>query len=367
MKNIQRCTRCVMDNSSDATISFDEKGYCNYCTEALAIIDKVYFPNIEGERKLQAMIEMLKREGKGKQYDCLMGISGGLDSAYLAYLGATKWGLRILAVHVDDGYDADLAKNNIANLCKKCNIDLKIEHPDSEQFNALTKAFILAEVPNIAIPQDNILFACLYSYARKYKVYNFLSGGNSALESVLQQGNTYEVFDMVHNRDIQNKFGTKPIEKLPFLSVYQRLLDSYVFKIKSLRPLNFIDYNKAKAIGELSAFCDFTYYEAKHLENTLTKVIQLYWFYHKFGVDKRTSHLSSLIVSSQMTREQALEELKEPIYNEISMEKDLAFVLDQLALSRDEFEKIVRRPGVKHEFYKTDKVLPFLRNLKKKF
>ena len=173
-KEIHRCSRCVMDDSSDSTIRFDADGVCNYCTDAIEKGKLGYFPEKEGQRKLAQMIERLKEAGKGKPYDCLMGISGGLDSAYLAYLGAVKWGLRICAIHVDDGFDTELAKNNIRNLCEKCHIELKVITPDAEQFNDLTRAYFMAEVPNAAIPQDNILFACLYDYARKYKIYNSL-------------------------------------------------------------------------------------------------------------------------------------------------------------------------------------------------
>jgi N-acetyl sugar amidotransferase len=344
-----------MDNYSDNTISFDEHGVCNYCRDAINKRKTQYFPDEVGKQKVEQMIRRLKSEGKGKDYDCLMGISGGLDSAYLAYLGAIKWGLRICAIHVDDGFDTDLAKRNIINLCEKCNIELKVIKPDAEQFNGLTRAYFLAEVPNTAIPQDNILFACLYDYARKYKIFNFLTGGNYALECILQRGNTYGAYDLVNLRDIHKKFGQKPIDKLPFISQWQRVWDVNIHHIKTIAPLNYIDYNKEKAIKELYDFCGFSYYEAKHLENTLTKVIQLYWFYHKFNVDKRTSHLSSLIVSGQMTREQALEELSKPLYDKEKMDKDLDIVLPKLGFTRKEFDEIVFRPGKQHTEYKVDK------------
>ncbi len=359
MKEVRRCTRCVMDDRSDATIKFDEKGRCDYCTSAIETRERSYFPNEEGKRKVDEMIAKLKKDGEGKPYDCLMGISGGLDSAYLAYLGAMKWGLRICAVHVDDGYDTDLAKNNIKNLCEKCHIDLKIITPDAEQFNDLTRAYFLAEVPNAAIPQDNILFACLYDYAREYKISNFLSGANYALECILQRGNTYGAYDLVNLHDIHKKFGRKPIDKLHFISSVQKLWDLNVRHIKTLTPLDYIDYNKERAIKELHDFCGFTYYEAKHLENKLTKVIQLYWFYHKFNVDKRTSHLSSLIVSGQMTRDEALAELSKPIYDKEKMDEDLDFVLSKLDLTRKEFDEIVFRPGKQHTCYKTHKLTYF--------
>ena len=341
-----------MDNKSDDTIFFDEQGNCNYCTTAIEQIGTIYFPNEEGERKLQRMITRLKKEGERKKYDCLMGISGGLDSAYLAYLGAVKWGLRILAVHIDDGFDTQLAKDNISKLCKACGIEIIYEYPDKEQFYDLTRAFILAEVPNIAIPQDNVLFACLYNYARKYKIYNFLSGGNFALECILQKGNTYTAFDLVHIMDIHNKFGTKSLNKLLLLSNWHILFDSFLYNIKTLRPLNYINYNKKKAITELYDFCGFTYYEAKHLENIFTKVAQLIWFTKKFGVDKRHSHLSSLIVSEQMTRDEAVAELKSPMYNEEKMEYDIQLVLNELNISREEFKKLLKLPGKQHTEYK---------------
>jgi len=364
MKDYKICSKCVMDNTSDDTITFDEHGVCNYYNQALSQIGTIYFPNEEGERRLQSMIKMLKKEGQGKQYDCLMGISGGLDSSYLAYLGAKKWGLRILAVHIDDGFDTDLAKKNVESLCKACNIELKTFAPDAEQFYDITRAFFLAEVPNIAIPQDNVLVSCLMKFAKKYKVYNFLSGGNFALECILQKGNTYSVYDMVHNKDIHRRFGRKPIDKLPFLSQWQRLWIDKVYGIHQLRPLNYIDYNRDRAIRELKDFCGYEYYEAKHLENTLTSVIQRYWFYHKFNVDKRRSHLSSMIASGQMTREAALKELEKPMYDKEKMDKDINFVLEKIDLDRATFDELVSRPGKQHTDYKTDRLYHLLKKIK---
>jgi asparagine synthetase B (glutamine-hydrolysing) len=290
---LQTCNRCVMDNSSDSTIYFDENGFCNYCTNALKVKKTAYFPNEEGKRKLDALIGRLKSEGKGKKYDCIMGISGGLDSSYLAYLGS-KWGLRILAVHVDDGFDTEICKRNIEKLMKATNIDYVVEKPDAVQFNALIKAYFMAGVPNLAVPQDNILFACVYRLIRNYKIRTFLSGGNFALECILQQGNTYRSFDVTNIKAIHKASGTEPIDKLPLLSDYRRFIDQKLLKIETLRPLNLIDYNRERALNELADFCGFEYYGSKHLENTLTKFIQVYWFYKKFGVDKRRSHLSSI-------------------------------------------------------------------------
>lgn len=261
-----------------------------------------------------------------------MGISGGLDSSYLAYLGF-KWGLRILAVHVDDGFDTEISKRNIDRLVKVTNIDYVVEKPDTIQFNDLTKAFFLAGVPNLAVPQDNVLFACLFRLIRQYKMRAFLSGGNYALECILQKSNTYRVFDVTNIKAIHRLYGKEPINKLPLLSDYRRLIDQKLLRIETLRPLNLIEYNREKALGELSDFCGYEYYGQKHLENTLTKFIQTYWFYHKFGVDKRRSHLSSMIISGQLNREEALAELKLPIYDDNEMQKEIKNICHILNIS----------------------------------
>ena len=348
------CARCVMDNSSDGTICFDDNGYCNYCVEALKAKESTYFPNEEGKLKLDMLIGRLKTESKRREYDCIMGISGGLDSSYLAYLGF-KWGLRILAVHIDDGFDTEISKRNIARLIEAAKLDCLVEKPDGQQFNDLTKAYLLAGVPNIAIPQDNILFACIYRLIRQYRMKYFLSGGNFALECILQKGNTYRAFDVSNIKAIHKLYGKEPINKLPLLSDYRRFIDMKLFNIRTERPLNLIDYNKENALKELSQFCGFEYYGRKHLENTLTKFVQLYWFYNKFGVDKRRSHLSSMIVSGQMTRKEALEEVKLPIYDEHEMKNEIEIICDALDISNDEFDRIMKGPSRQHTDFKTDK------------
>lgn len=352
------CTRCIMNNASDSTITFDENGFCNYCISALRNKGKIYFPNEEGNQKLEKLIAQLKKEGQGKKYDCLMGLSGGLDSSYLAMLGS-KWGLRIAAIHVDDGFDTEISKQNIEKLCKASKIDLMVIKPDPDQYNDLTRAFIRAGVPNIAIPQDNLIFGPLYKFAKKHKVHNFLSGGNFALESILQRDNTYTAYDLVNTRHIHKLFGEGKIDKLPLISAFQKDLDHKLFKTKTLLPLDYIDYNKDRAFKELNDFCGFEYYGSKHLENTLTKVIQLYYFPKKFNVDKRHSHLSSLIVSDQLTREEALELIKKPLYDEQDMEKDITFVLEKLNMTREEFNACIAEEPRQHNYYKTSFYLRF--------
>lgn len=359
-----QCTRCIMDNVGDDTIQFNEKGQCDYCSSALKEKERVYFPNDTGKNKLTTLIERLKSENKDKSYDCIMGISGGLDSSYLAYLGAVKWGLRILAVHIDDGFDTEISIRNIERISNFPNFDLKIIKPDEEQFTDLTKAYMKAGVPNLAVPQDNVLFASLYDFMRQNKIRTFLSGGNFALECILVRGNTHHAYDLTNLMYIHKKFGTKPINKLHLISQLKRDIDSYLLKIESLRPLNLIDYNMERAWKELTDYCGFEYYGGKHLENYLTKFIQQYWFYKKFNVDKRKSHLSSMIISNQITRDQALELYNKPLYDEEDMKKTINFVLKKLNISHNEFNTLLNNPSHQHNDYPTSLYIGFKRNVK---
>ncbi|MDL0088301.1 N-acetyl sugar amidotransferase [Campylobacter gastrosuis] len=353
------CKRCVMD-SSDPAIVFDENGYCNYCNEALRQKETTYFPNELGEQKLKEMIEKIKEQSKDKKYDCLMGISGGLDSSYLAYLGH-KWGLRILAVHIDDGFDTQISKDNIKKLLSACRFDLEIVKPDAEQFNDLTVSYFKANVPDVAIPQDNVLFAYLYKYAKEYNIGFFLSGGNFALESILQTGNSWNAYDLVNLKDIHFKFGTKGIDKLLFMSDYTKFKNKFLLNIKTYRPLNYIDYNRDRALKELNEFCGFEYYGSKHLENDLTKFIQQYWFYERYNVDKRKSHLSSMIISNQMSREEALLELSKPLYDKDDMQKTKNEILKKLGITNEEFDSILKEKPKQHYDYATDWFIVYTR------
>lgn len=359
----RRCSRCVMDTVADPEIRFDAAGQCNYCTQALSEINTTtYFPGEEGKQRLEAMLRMVKEAGKDKEYDCVMGISGGLDSSYLAYLGH-EWGLRILAFHVDDGYDTSISQENIRKLCEAAKIDLKVIRPDPVQYNALTRAYMEAGVPNLAVPQDNILFACLYKEIQRCGVKYFMNGGNFALECILQQGHTHSALDLTNLRDIHRRFGTEKIDKLTFTSPYRKYLMMKTGKLVNLRPLNYVDYNRDRAFQELKDFCGFEYYGRKHLENMLTAFLQLYWMPKKFGSDKRASHLSSMIVSGQMTREQALRELEEPLYDEALMAEYIAVIKQRMGISDAEFERLMDAPPHEHTDYRVDKIDPILRKI----
>lgn len=352
-KESKTCSRCVMNDASDEFIHFDENGRCNYCSDAIIRMKTHYYPNEMGDRLLKKLILEIKNNGNGKKYDCIMGLSGGLDSSYLAYLGY-KWGLRVLAVHIDDGYDTAISKKNLEKIVKATGFDYEIIRPDKVQFNALTLAYMKAGVPNLAIPQDNVLFAFLYKKMKDYKIQYFLTGGNFALESILQQGNSYKASDVVNIKDINKQFGKEKIDKLEFISTIDQEVNKKLLGIKTPRALNFIDYNRDRAFKELAKFCDFEYYGRKHLENILTAFIQLYWLPKKFGVDKRTSHLSSMIISGQMTREEALKELAEPMYDEKMMTGYINYIKQQMGITDEEFEQIMAAPTHQHSEYKTE-------------
>lgn len=359
---MKTCTRCVMNDRADETIRFDAQGQCSYCTDALRDLSAMPFARPDAKTKLDALIAKIKEEGKGKQYDCLMGISGGLDSSYLAYLGH-KWGLRILAVHIDDGFDTDISKSNIQKLVDAAGIRLHIIRPDAEAFNDLTLSYMKAGVPNLTVPQDNVLFAFLYDFARRENIRYFLSGGNFALECILQQGNTHSATDTRNIRAIHRRFGKKSIKPLKFISSYRKYWDQKVLGLQTLRPLNYIDYDRDRAFDELKAFCGFEYYGAKHLENILTAFVQLYWLPQKFHVDKRTSHLSSMIVSGQMTRQAALAELaKAPIAPD-TLSAYLDIIKEKLGIDGPTFDAIMAAPTHRHDDYAVERFAPIIRRL----
>lgn len=358
------CKRCVMDNSSDDTISFDNNGYCNYCSNALNRYDIKHIDFKLNEKRLVTLFNTIKNNSSNKKYDCIMGLSGGLDSSYLLYLGY-KYNLRVLAIHIDDGYDTDICKTNIEKLIKKTNFDFHIIKPDKEQYNNLILSYLKAGVPDICIPQDNILIAFLYNEIKKYKIQYFLSGSNLSTESILQQGNTYTARDVINIKAIFKRFGKGRLDKLKFTTMFDLYLNKYIYKIKTETPLNLINYRVDTAFNELKNFCEYEYYGRKHLENVFTAFAQNYWFPKKFNLDKRKSHLSSMIVSGQISREEAVSELKKPLYNNDAMNHYLNIICDNLGITLDDMNKLICNEKHNHEDYDTYLNHIFYRILKK--
>lgn len=350
MSKYQICARCVMDTEGDPNISFDQDGICNYCREAVAL--RASHPVPQDLSELEALFSQIKEDCKNDPYDCLVGISGGLDSSYIAYLGH-QYGLRMLGIHIDDGLDTDIAKKNIKNLCEKAGVNLINICPDPEQYRDLTLSFFKASVPNLAIPQDNLILAGLTDACKKYKLRYILHGSNFAMEGILQEGNSYTSADDVHIRAIQKKFSGKPIDKLRLLSTFENSILRHLRRdVTRVKPLNLIDYNFNRVLAELKAFCGYEYYGGKHHESVLTRFMQCYYLPEKFGVDKRKSHFSSLIISGQMTREEALRQLEQKGYpTQEQKDEDFNYLANFLGVSRQEFEELIALPPCSHDDY----------------
>lgn len=362
MSKYQICKRCVMDTNGDPDISFDKDGYCNYCTEALRLQGEVPAPG--DFSKVEALFTRIKAECKDAPYDCLVGVSGGLDSSYIIYLGH-KFGLRMLGVHIDDGLDTDVAKKNIQALCEKGAITLRNVCPDPEQYRDLTLSFFKASVPCLAIPQDNLILAALTDATKEYDLKYLLHGSNFAMEGILQTGNSYTAADSTHIRAIQKQFSGKPIDKLRLTDTFENSILKRIRKdVIRVKPLDLINYRFDTVVQDLQDFCGYEYYGGKHHESILTRFIQCWYLPEKFGVDKRKSHLSSLIISDQMTRDEALAQLTLPQYpSEELKEADFNALAAFLGISRPEFDALISQPPRSHdEFPKSfvsDKLVPW--------
>ena len=340
-----------MDTAGDQAISFNADGVCAYCTEALHRMKHEYFPNEDGAKKLEEMMQRIKLMGQGRPYDCLVGVSGGLDSSYLIYLGR-QHGLRMLAVHVDDGYDTELAAANLDKLCRAAEVEMVVVKPDPVQYNDLVLAFLKAGVPNLAVPQDNILMAGLDDLARRRGITALLKGHNFSLECILQRGQTINACDTVHIAALNRLFGREGLDRLAFTTMFQKYIGRRYFSpLKSFYPLNYMDYNFQRACEALAAFADFKYYGGKHHESVLTRFMQCHYLPVKFNFDKRKSHLSSLVISGQISRDEALRRLEAPLYTPELREADFGLLSRSLGLNRAEFEDILNRPPRRHEDY----------------
>ena len=351
------CTMCVMDDSNPV-IQFDVNGQCNCCRDAIHRKPHEWWPGPEGEARTQQMVSMLKREGRGKPYDVMVGLSGGIDSAYLAHLASFKYGLRLLAVHVDGGWNSEPAVRNIESMVRGLGIDLYTYVVEWQEMRDLQVAFLKASVLNQDIPQDHAFFATLYRTAKKFGIRHFLSGVNFASESVVPPGFGYPSMDGVHARAIHRRFGVAPLKTYPFMSMLEFIWLTRVRKILTVhRPLNYLNYDKERARDELTRQYGWCDYGGKHSESRFTKFYQEIYLPRKFNFDKRKLHLSSLIVSGQMSRSDALAELATPIIPEQQARRDIKFVAKKLGLDVTGLEFLIDSPAVSHADYPNQMVL----------
>ena len=352
----QICNRCIMD-TSEPVIQFDEKGNCNHCNSALELGRKTWFPNREGKKTLDDIIGNIKEEEKYKEFDCIIGLSGGVDSSYLAYY-AVKNGLRPLVVHVDCGWNSEQAVKNIENVIKKLNIELHTFVVNWEEMKDLQRAFFKASLPDQDIPQDHAIFSALYNFARKNKIRYVLNGLNFATECVMPENWGYQAMDYRHLKSIHDRFGEIKLKDYPHVDFFHRYIYYTLIKrMKIINPLNYIDYRKDDAIKTMQKELDWQYYGGKHHESRFTKFFQSYYLPHKFNYDKRRAHLSSLIVSGQISRTEALEKIKENVYSENEMQNDLEYIAKKLDWSPSEFRSIIDLPPNRHQDFPTNESL----------
>ena len=344
MKRYQQCSRCVMD-TSDPAIAFDADGVCNHCRTFDQVTRTQWFPNEEGARRWEAMAAQIRQAGQGREYDCILGLSGGIDSSYLA-LKVKDWKLRPLVVHVDAGWNSELAVANIEAVVKYCDFDLHTHVVDWEEMRDLHLAYLKAGIANQDVPQDHVFFASLYHFATRNRIRFILSGGNIATEGIFPTAWHGSAMDAVNLRAIHKKYGERPLRTYSTIGFFDYFVwYPFVRKMRTARPLNFMPYDKQQAIAELEQKMGWRAYGRKHGESLFTKLFQNYYLPTKFGYDKRKPHLASLIVSGQMTRVDALAKLQEPLYEPNELEIDITYFCKKLRISRQQFDGFLTAPS----------------------
>jgi len=325
----QQCTKTLMDNISDPDIRFDEEGVCNYWYDYQKAEKEMVLTGEEGKKRLEKLIDDLKRSGHRKNYDCILGLSGGVDSSYTAYI-AKKYGLRPLIVHFDNGWNSRIAVKNMQNIIKSLDADLHTLVVDWEEFKSLQIAYLKASVVDIEVLTDHAIFATLYQLAHKHNISHILSGNNVQTEFLIPKHWIYNKTDAINIQDINRKFGNKKLKTYPLLTPLKKKYYLNLKKLEYVSPLNNMEYDKKDVIRTIQKEFDWEDYGGKHHESIFTKFYQTYILPEKFRIDKRKAHLSNLICSHQMTREEAIKELDKPMYDKDELEKDKAWIDQQI-------------------------------------
>ena len=365
------CKRCVMD-TTDPDIVFDENGFCNHCAGAIAKLNS-YPLNLkkeEKDRELEKIVKKILKTGKNNKYDCAVGVSGGADSSYTLYL-VKKLGLRPLAVHVDNGWNSELSVINIEKLLSKLEVDLHTYVLDWDEFKDLQLSFLKSSTPDLEIPTDHALIAALYYVASKYNIKYIISGHNLVTESIAVPKWSHGHYDWRYIKNIQKKYGTKKLKKFPNLSMFKILYEQVLRGITMIRILNYVsDYNKKEIVEFLGKEFGWKNYPTKHGESVYTYFIQSYILPKKFNYDKRRMHLSNLISAGQITREEALEKLKENLFTENELKEMINYVCDKLDITIQEFNELMSLPNKNYydyPSYETHIFFKVLRNIYKKW
>jgi N-acetyl sugar amidotransferase len=342
-------------DTTDSEITFDANGVCDHCSNFYKNTLPTWQTDESGWEALQRIVEKIKEDGEGKDFDCIMGMSGGIDSSYLTYVAKEKLGLRPLVFHVDAGWNSQEAVNNIEKLVDKLGLDLFTEVIDWEEMRDLQLAFFKAGVPHIDIPQDHAFFATMYNFAAKYKVKYILTGANYSTECVKNPLEwIYFGTDVRQIKDIHRKFGQRPLNQFPLSNILRhKIYLRYLKGIKVVMPLNYVPYVKEEAMQLLVDKFGWQKYPQKHFESRFTRFYEGYWLPRKFGFDTRRVQFSSLILTNQMTRDEALKKLSRPAYDEATIAQDFEYVATKLGISVKELQSYMDAPNKTYKHYKS--------------
>lgn len=347
---VRICTKTVMDTISNPEITFNAEGVSNYYITYQNHARKILIGGDEGQQKLDEVFAKIREDGKNKKYDCITGASGGVDSSYLILL-CKKYGLRPLIVHLDNGWNSEIANQNINNIIDKTGFDLHTHVIDWGEFRDLQLSFLKSSVIDLELTSDHAIFSVIYELSRRHGIKYLLSGFNFATEGILPKAWRWSKFDWLNIKAIHKQYGTEKLKTFPHTGFWKKIFLDKVNKIQTIQPLNYIDFNEAKAKELISDEFGWRDYGGKHFESIITRFYQGYILPRKFGVDKRKAHLSTLIASGQTTRSQALQELQQPIYDAKTLEADREYVLKKFELSHFEFETLMNEAPRAHTEY----------------
>lgn len=346
-------------DTSDSKITFDDRGVCDHCRGFFEDVLPNWHTDERGWAELERTVRKIKKDGRSREFDCIMGMSGGADSSYMLHVVVKDLGLRPLVFHVDGGWNSQIAVNNIEVMIEKLGLDLYTEVINWNEMRDFQLAYFKAGVPNIDVPQDHAFVATLYNFAAKYKIRYILNGGNFSTECVRNPMEwLYYGTDMAQIRDIIRQFGTVPMDTYPFSGVLRhKFYLRYIRRVQVVKPLNYFPYIKADAMEFLRQEYGWQPYPQKHFESRFTRFYEGYWLPKKFGYDTRRVQYSSLILTGQMPREEALERLKSPAIPDQQARHDFEYIATKLGISTDELQGYFDAPNKTFRDYRNNETL----------